>query len=114
MTVPEVTPARQEQNNPPHDDVTCRHCAQVPPAAFKRFWKPEEKERRWHLIGADLHSLPEMAHFITVLSFTGPPDAPTCYRGPLYAEIDCQDAYQALMHARKCLDILDANYGVLD
>ncbi|MBI3328491.1 MAG: hypothetical protein HYZ81_17535 [Nitrospinae bacterium] len=56
--------------------------------------------------------LPRQAHFVTVLSYRpNDPGMPAEYRGPLYFEFDGPDSAQACEDLRRCVQLLESEYG---
>jgi hypothetical protein len=99
----------------PHDSSACPLCDDVPFDAYRRHWKHEAKASVWHLI-ADVPTLmarlARQAHFVTILSYRPGSDGSTAYyRGPMYGEFDADDPDQAFTELRRCLQVLDVEYG---
>ena len=99
----------------PHDPTSCRLCERILPETYRRHWKHGPKAGAWHLIadGPDLMArLARQAHFVTILSYRpGPEDSPANYRGPLYGDGDAADPAQAFADLRRCIQLLDTEYG---
>jgi hypothetical protein len=97
-----------------HDVTTCRLCEPIPPGAFCRHWKHEAKASYWHLVadGPDLMAqLPRQAHFCTILAYRLSHGGAPHYQGPLYFEFDATNPADAVQELRRCLQILDVEYG---
>jgi Primase C terminal 1 (PriCT-1) len=99
----------------PHNSERCPQCERLAPEAWRRHWKHEPPASYWHVIadGPDLMArLPKPAHFVTVLAYQAGADGhPAHYRGPLYFEGDADDPAQVLDDMRRCLQLLDVEYG---
>jgi hypothetical protein len=98
----------------PHDSSACPLCDDVPSDAYRRHWKHEAKAGVWHII-ADTPTLmallPRQAHFLTVLAYRFGAERESHYRGPLYFEFDTRNAVDALTDLRRCLSIIEVEYG---
>jgi hypothetical protein len=98
-----------------HNSATCRRCEAVPPDVYRRHWKREEKASYWHTIADDarlMANLPHDAHFVTMLAYQlGQDESQASYRGPLYWEFDADDPTQTLEDLRRCLHVLELEYG---
>jgi hypothetical protein len=97
-----------------HDIRLCRFCDDVPSDAYLRHWKREAKAGAWHVI-ADapnlMARLPRQAHFLTVLAYRFGPERQPHYQGPLYFEFDTANPADALIDLRRCLSIVEVEYG---
>jgi hypothetical protein len=98
----------------PHDSRACPLCDNVPSDAYRRHWKHEAKAGAWHVM-ADapnlMARLPRHAHFLTVLAYRFVPEGDPYYRGPLYFEFDSHDPAAALTDLRRCVSIIEVEYG---
>ena len=98
----------------PHDSRLCRFCDVAPADAYRRHWKHEPKAGVWHAI-ADASNLmarlPRQAHFLTVLGYRFGPEGEPHYQGPLYFEFDSHNPADALTELRRCLSIIEVEYG---
>ncbi len=98
----------------PHESTACRFCDDVPVDAYRRHWKHEAKAGVWHAI-ADapnlMARLPRHAHFLTVLAYRFGPEREPHYQGPLYFEFDSHHPADALSELRRCLSIIELEYG---
>lgn len=98
----------------PHDSLACPFCDNVPADAYRRHWKHEAKAGAWHAI-ADapnlMARLPRQAHFLTVLAYRFGPEREPHYQGPLYFEFDTANPADALTDLRRCLSIVEVEYG---
>jgi hypothetical protein len=104
-------------NRPPHECASCRLCEAISCDGYRRYWKVQEKARAWHVIADGPHwmgRLPREAHFITILSNRlGTDGSLAHYCGPLYWEFDATDPAAALNDLRRCLQVLEMEYGSL-
>jgi hypothetical protein len=97
-----------------HDNTLCRFCDGVPADAYRRHWKHEAKAGAWHAIAEAPHltaRLPRRAHFLTVLAYRFGPEREQHYQGPLYFEFDSDNPTDALPDIRRCLSIIEVEYG---
>jgi hypothetical protein len=97
-----------------HDSTACRFCNDIPADAYRRHWKHEAKAGAWHAIadGANLIArLPRQAHFLTVLAYRFGQEREPHYQGPLYFEYDANNSADALTDFRRCLSMVEVEYG---
>jgi hypothetical protein len=98
-----------------HDSVSCPFCEAIPPDAYRRHWKRERPAGYWHTIadGRELmHRLSPRAHFLTILAYRPGADGfPAHYYGPFYGECDAEDPAQAFADFRRCVQLLETEYG---
>jgi hypothetical protein len=100
----------------PHDPASCSSCDHLIPEAYRRHWKREEKASPWHVIadGPDLMArVPTKAHFITVLAYCFGGEGSPHYQGPLYFEGDADDPAEVVTDARRCIEFLAIEYGLV-
>jgi len=88
---------------------------------YYRYWKPEDKLRKWKLFQDSEQGIQEAigngAYFYTILTVdqdidTIDSETKVNYRGPLYFDIDSKDESQSLSDCRKLLLSLYKDYGV--